>query len=46
MISTDLWHMQIPLIEKVIRTVLVYGGLAFLLRLGVNGHLFCPTFGQ
>lgn len=34
MISTDLWHMQIPLIEKVIRTVLVYGGLAILLRLG------------
>lgn len=34
MISTDLWHVQIPLAEKVIRTVLVYGGLAVLLRLG------------
>jgi uncharacterized membrane protein YcaP (DUF421 family) len=33
MISTDLWHVQIPLLEKVIRTVLVYGGLAVLLRL-------------
>lgn len=34
MISADLWHIQIPLIEKVIRTVLVYAGLAVLLRLG------------
>ena len=34
MIATDLWHVQIPLDEKVIRTVLVYGGLALLLRLG------------
>ena len=30
----DLLHVQIPLIEKVLRTVLVYGGLAVLLRLG------------
>lgn len=28
----DLWHVQIPLLEKVLRTVLVYGGLAVLLR--------------
>lgn len=34
MIGTDLWHVQIPLAEKVIRTVAVYGGLAVLLRLG------------
>jgi len=34
MISADLWHVQIPLLEKVIRTVLVYVGLAVLLRLG------------
>ncbi len=34
MISTDLWHVQIPLAEKVLRTVLVYGGLAVLLRVG------------
>jgi len=34
MISADLWHVQIPLAEKAIRTVLVYGGLAVLLRLG------------
>ena len=27
-------HVQIPLLEKVLRTVLVYGGLAVLLRLG------------
>lgn len=27
-------HVQIPLMEKVLRTVLVYGGLAVLLRLG------------
>jgi uncharacterized membrane protein YcaP (DUF421 family) len=33
-ISTDLWHVQVPLTEKVVRTVLVYGGLAVLLRLG------------
>ncbi|MTD54960.1 DUF421 domain-containing protein [Amycolatopsis sp. RM579] len=31
---TDLWHIQIPWLEKVLRTVLVYGGLALLLRLG------------
>lgn len=30
----DLWQVQIPLLEKVLRTVLVYGGLAVLLRLG------------
>jgi len=33
MISADLWHVQIPLAEKVIRTLVVYGGLAVLLRL-------------
>ena len=33
MISSHLWQVQIPLIEKVLRTVLVYGGLAVLLRL-------------
>lgn len=30
----DLWHVQIPVLEKVLRTVLVYGGLAILLRVG------------
>ncbi len=34
MISTHLWHVQIPLLEKVIRTALVYAGLAILLRIG------------
>jgi uncharacterized membrane protein YcaP (DUF421 family) len=34
MIATDLWHVQIPVAEKVLRTVAVYGGLAVLLRLG------------
>jgi uncharacterized membrane protein YcaP (DUF421 family) len=34
MISTDLWHVQIPLLEKVIRTAAVYAGLAILLRVG------------
>lgn len=34
MISTHLWHVQIPLLEKVIRTVAVYAGLAILLRVG------------
>lgn len=29
----DMWHMQMPLVEKVLRTTLVYGGLAVLLRL-------------
>ena len=29
----DLWLVQIPLLEKVLRTVFVYGGLAVLLRL-------------
>ena len=33
MITHDLWHIQIPVLEKVIRTVAVYGGLAVLLRL-------------
>lgn len=33
MIAHDLWHIQIPALEKVIRTVAVYGGLAVLLRL-------------
>ncbi|MCL2780701.1 MAG: DUF421 domain-containing protein [Actinomycetia bacterium] len=39
MISTDLWHVSIPLAEKVIRTVLVYVGLAVLLRLGGKRNL-------
>jgi len=30
----DLWSIQIPAAEKVLRTVLVYAGLAVLLRLG------------
>lgn len=30
----DLMHIQIPVLEKVLRTVLVYGGLAVLLRIG------------
>lgn len=29
-----MWHVQIPVMEKVLRTVLVYGALAVLLRLG------------
>lgn len=29
-----MWMVQIPLLEKVLRTVIVYGGLAVLLRLG------------
>jgi uncharacterized membrane protein YcaP (DUF421 family) len=33
MIAHDLWHIQIPVLEKIIRTVAVYGGLAVLLRL-------------
>lgn len=33
MIWSDLWQTQIPLLEKVLRTVLVYGGLVVLLRL-------------
>ncbi|HVX45625.1 MAG TPA: YetF domain-containing protein [Mycobacteriales bacterium] len=32
-IWNDLWHVQIPLTEKVLRTALVYVGLAVLLRL-------------
>ena len=32
MIWNDLWQVQVPLIEKVLRTVLVYGGLVVLLR--------------
>jgi hypothetical protein len=31
-IWNDLWQVQVPLIEKVLRTVLVYGGLVVLLR--------------
>lgn len=34
MIATHLWHVQIPLLEKIIRTAAVYAGLAFLLRIG------------
>ncbi|MFI1094043.1 DUF421 domain-containing protein [Streptomyces sp. NPDC020917] len=34
MIWHDLWSIQIPAAEKVLRTVLVYIGLALLLRLG------------
>lgn len=34
MIWHDLWSIQIPAAEKVLRTVLVYVGLALLLRLG------------
>lgn len=34
MIWHDLWTIQIPVLEKVLRTVLVYGGLAILLRVG------------
>jgi uncharacterized membrane protein YcaP (DUF421 family) len=33
-ISNDLFHLGIPVLEKVIRTVCVYGGLVILLRLG------------
>lgn len=29
----DLWHVQIPIDEKIVRTVAVYAGLAILLRL-------------
>lgn len=35
----DLWHVQIPVLEKVLRTVLVYGGLAVLLRVGGKREL-------
>ncbi len=34
MLAHDLWFIQIPALEKVLRTVLVYGGLAVLLRVG------------
>jgi uncharacterized membrane protein YcaP (DUF421 family) len=34
-----LLHVQIPLLEKVVRTVLVYGGLAVLLRIGGKREL-------
>lgn len=34
MIWSDLWTVQVPLLEKVLRTVLVYAGMAVLLRLG------------
>ncbi|MDN5918295.1 MAG: DUF421 domain-containing protein [Pseudonocardia sp.] len=33
MIWTDLWQIQVPLLEKALRTVGVYGGLVVLLRL-------------
>lgn len=33
MIWSDMFHVQVPFAEKVIRTVLVYAGLALLLRL-------------
>lgn len=33
MIWSDLFHIQVPVLEKVLRTVLVYAGLALLLRL-------------
>jgi uncharacterized membrane protein YcaP (DUF421 family) len=33
MVWSDLFTVQVPLVEKVLRTVLVYAGLAFLLRL-------------
>lgn len=33
MIWNDLWQVQVPLLEKALRTVLVYGGLVVLLRL-------------
>lgn len=35
----DLWSVQIPLLEKVLRTVLVYGALALLLRVGGKREL-------
>jgi uncharacterized membrane protein YcaP (DUF421 family) len=37
--SAELWHVQIPVLEKVLRTVLVYGGLAVLLRVGGKREL-------
>ena len=37
--SAGLWHVQIPVLEKVLRTVLVYGGLAVLLRVGGKREL-------
>lgn len=33
MIWSDMFHIQVPFLEKVLRTVLVYAGLAILLRL-------------
>lgn len=33
MVWSDVFGMQVPVLEKVVRTVLVYGGLAVLLRL-------------
>jgi uncharacterized membrane protein YcaP (DUF421 family) len=33
MIWSDLFHIQVPVLEKVLRTVLTYAGLAILLRL-------------
>ncbi|MFU8853742.1 DUF421 domain-containing protein [Micromonospora sp. SL1-18] len=35
----DVWHVQIPVLEKVLRTVLVYGGVAVLLRVGGKREL-------
>ncbi|GAA2360243.1 hypothetical protein GCM10010170_055100 [Dactylosporangium salmoneum] len=35
----DMWHVDIPVLEKVLRTVLVYGGLAVLLRVGGKREL-------
>src|SRR4029453_2060323 len=34
MVYSDLFHMGVPVVEKVLRTVGVYAGLAVLLRLG------------
>lgn len=39
MVHSDLFHMQIPVIEKVLRTVLVYGGIAVLLRVAGKREL-------
>ncbi len=34
MLAHDLWFIQIPALEKALRTVLVHGGLAVRLRVG------------
>lgn len=39
MIWSDLVQVQVPLVEKVLRTVLVYGGLVLLLRLAAKRDL-------